>query len=630
MSLISSRKVRIKKLNPKTALQVLIEGQIDPSEYESLTTDISSTAGVDSGESNEYHLQLAVKGAGGTKEDNEIPVPPPQKSEEVDYDEIYPRVYHEPRNYIKFSETVEETLGCLYDMTTEDDDYLKTYNAKRPAKDQLSEDDFEKIMELFEDTAAEQAPYAALDNTVIPYEIMSQQMVHSSIQRLQNHAKMVYEHWKSQRQEKGRLHPSVKFETHTEKDDLDAYVCFRRREVRQTRKTRQKDVQVADKLKKLRKELEDGRLLVVMSHQREVLKQELLAVEKRLFDHRAILKEKKTRLGIKAEDEDLLIHTKPPKRKIQEVQPPVRATPGSNTQVRLAVRMDGKPAEQELPLLCDKIEEKWEELRSDVQHKATIYKLWNSNHIDVTDGSLRPVKQEQNTSFRLAKPVFLPTPPSSASDQMDLDEEPANADAAPISAALFQYNTGQKSPLLDENPTFSFRRRHGRGGRLWVDRRRIDRRDPVSRLASPPSDMDIDEARQFDRMKYDQDSDSDEEQVYHIDPYDQRALKFRALIPPPMPSAPRGYYRQLPEGANGAQGGPSGRQGPSPASQTAAASPSQTPSQPQVHAPSQAPVQAPGQAPVQTPGQAAAQALTPAPAQAPAQAPLQKPQISAS
>lgn len=46
------RKVRIKKLNPKTALQVLIEGQIDPNEYESLTTDISSTAGVDQGESN--------------------------------------------------------------------------------------------------------------------------------------------------------------------------------------------------------------------------------------------------------------------------------------------------------------------------------------------------------------------------------------------------------------------------------------------------------------------------------------------------------------------------------------------------------------------------------------------------
>lgn len=44
------RKVRIKKLNPKTGLQVLIEGQINSGEYESLATDISSTAGVDQAE----------------------------------------------------------------------------------------------------------------------------------------------------------------------------------------------------------------------------------------------------------------------------------------------------------------------------------------------------------------------------------------------------------------------------------------------------------------------------------------------------------------------------------------------------------------------------------------------------
>jgi enhancer of polycomb-like protein len=518
-------------------------------------------------------------------------VPPPQQSEEVDYDELYPHIYAEPRNYIKFSETVEETLGCLYDMTTEDDEYLKTYNAKNPLKDQLSEDDFERIMELFEQTAAEQAPFAAVDNTVIPYEVMVQHMLHTHVHKLQSHAKVVYEHWKTQRQTKGKLHPSLKFETHSEQDDLDPYVCFRRREVRQTRKTRQRDVQIADRLKKLRKELEDGRLLVVMSHQRELLKQELLSVEKKLFEHRAILKEKKIRLGIKAEDEDLLINTKPQKRKVQEVQPPVRAA--QNTQLRLAVRMDGKPAEQELPLLSDKIDEKWEELRRDVEHKASTHNLWNQNHIDLTDKPLPPVKQEQEQSFRPAKPTFLPTPPSSASDQMDLDEDPANADPAALSAALSRFEAGRLSPMFDEKPTFSFRRRHGRGGRLWVDRRRIDRRDPISRLASPPSDMDIDEARHFDRIKYDQHSDSEDDQVYHIDPYDQRALKFRALIPPPIPTAPRGYYRQLPEGTNGAQGGSSNR--PVPPSSHVASSQTPTPAPAQAAAQSQTPPQAQSQ-----------------------------------
>ncbi|KAI4595006.1 Enhancer of polycomb-like protein 1 [Pestalotiopsis sp. 9143b] len=583
------RKVRIKKLNPKTALQVLIEGQIDPNEYESLTTDISSTAGVDQGESNEYHLQAAIKGTGAAKEDNEIPVPPPQESEEVNYDDIYPRIYPEPRNYIKFSETVEETLGCLYDMTTEDDEYLKTYNEKKSPKEQLSEDDFERIMELFEHTAAEQSPFAAVDNTVIPYETMAMHMLHTPIQKLQAHAKVVYEHWKSLRQAKGKLHPSLKFETHSEQDDLDPYVCFRRREVRQTRKTRQRDVQVADKLKKLRKELEDGRLLVIMSQHRENLKQELLALDKKLFEHRAIFKEKKIRLGIpKTEDEDLLINTKPqPKRKVAEVQPPVRAA--QNTQSRVVVRPDGRPAEQDLTLLSEKLDEKWEELRRDVEHKATTHNLWNQHHIDLTDKPLPPVKQEQEQSFRPAKPTFLPTPPSSASEQMELDvEECDNSFGMALSANPELFTGGHQSPLSEEHPTFSFRRRHGRGGRLWVDRRRIDRRDPITRLASPPSDMDIDEARQFDRSKYDQDSDSEDDQVYHIDPYDQRALKFRALIPPPIAPPHRGYYRQLPEGANG----PQGRLAPPQAStaapgQTPAAAQPQPPPQPQPQAQAQ-------------------------------------------
>lgn len=536
-------------------------------------------------------------------------MPPPQKSE-VNYDDLYPRPFIEPRNYIKFSETVEETLGCLYDMTTEDEEYLKAYNAKKSHKDQLSEDDFEKIMDLFEQTATEQAPFAAVDNTIVSYQAMAQGLMHSEVKDLQDHAKAVYEHWKAQRQLKGNmsLHASLKFETHTEQDDMDPYVCFRRREVRQTRKTRQRDVQIADKLKKLRKELEDGRLLVVMSQQRELLKQKLLEVEKTIFDHRAILKEKKIRLGIRMDDEDLLINTKPQKRKAQEVQPAVRA--GQNTQLRVAVRVDGKPTEQDLPLLSDKIDEKWDELRRDIEHKHQTHILWNQNHIDLTEKPLPPVRQELEQSFRPAKPTFLPTPPSSASDQMDLDEEPTNGTTtlSKPASSMVEFHAGKLSPM--EDCTYSFRRRHGRDGRLWVDRKRIDHRPSFTRLASPPSDLDEDEARRFNRSKYDQDDDSDDEQVWHVDPYDSRALKFRASIQYPLHTMR--YQRQLPEPATAAvaaavQGGSSNRPGTLPASATQAAA--QTPAQKQAQAP------APASAPV--------------PTQSPAQ-PAQQPQASAS
>lgn len=42
--------MRIKKLSPKTILTVLLEGQIDASEYDSLTTEAKIATGVDAGE----------------------------------------------------------------------------------------------------------------------------------------------------------------------------------------------------------------------------------------------------------------------------------------------------------------------------------------------------------------------------------------------------------------------------------------------------------------------------------------------------------------------------------------------------------------------------------------------------
>lgn len=194
-------------------------------------------------------------------------------------------------------------------MTTEDDEFLKQYNStKKTVASQLSEDDFERIMEVFEEMASEQTPFASIDNTVVSYETMLPQISQLGTQKLMAHSKNVYEHWKSRRQATGNkpLHPSVKFETHQESDEADPYVCFRRREARQTRKTRQRDVQSAEKLKRLRKELEDGRQLIIHSYEREMLKREVLNLDRIIFEQRARLKEMKVKLGIKTEDDDLI------------------------------------------------------------------------------------------------------------------------------------------------------------------------------------------------------------------------------------------------------------------------------------------------------------------------------------
>ena len=49
---MATRKVRYKKLSPKTALSVLREDQIDPSEYESLQNESQIATGVEQAEEN--------------------------------------------------------------------------------------------------------------------------------------------------------------------------------------------------------------------------------------------------------------------------------------------------------------------------------------------------------------------------------------------------------------------------------------------------------------------------------------------------------------------------------------------------------------------------------------------------
>jgi enhancer of polycomb-like protein len=254
----------------------------------------------------EYHLQTILKESGSSAH-QEIPVPPPQPSTNS-YDDLYAGGFKQPHAYIKFSETVEECISCQYDMTTEDEEFLKQYNSKRAAAEALSEDDFERIMDVFEETAAAQTPFAAVDKTVAPYDAMVPSLNTLDSDRAMSHAKAIYEYWKSRRLEcgNGSIHPSLKFETHQDTDDMDPYVCFRRREARQTRKTRARDVQSADKLKRLRRELEQGRELILLSRERELLKHELMKYERGVFEQRYKVKTMRIRLGIKGEDDDLV------------------------------------------------------------------------------------------------------------------------------------------------------------------------------------------------------------------------------------------------------------------------------------------------------------------------------------
>ncbi|KAG5920540.1 Enhancer of polycomb-like protein 1 [Claviceps africana] len=520
---MSSRKVRVKKLSVKTALPVLREDQIDPSEYEALTTDIQIATGVEHAEEKEYHLQSILRDT-GVSNAQEIPVPPPQESN-INYDQVYPSNFHQPSSYIRFSQTVEECITCLYDMSSEDAEFLKTYNAKSPAGGSLSEDDFERIMEVFEDTAAEQAPFASVDNTIVAYDMMVPSLNHLASTPILQHAKAIYEYWKNSRLAAGNkpLHPTLKFETHQETDDTDPFVCFRRREARLTRKTRGRDNKVAETLKRLRRELEDGRQLVLLSFEREMMKRELLHMDRAIFEERAKLKQMKLRLGIKGEDEDL-VNQKPQKRKAAE---PSSTSRPPATQLRAPAKSDGRSLEQDLVLLADQLAQKENELREDIENKVQNHRRWNQNHIDLTRDPLSPIKEQgMELKFRPAKTQYLMTPPASiSSEEQELDMDGTHPDLMDIDVRseklpIFQFKAGMPSnDQAHTNHHPSFRRRIGRLQRLWIDRRGIS--------TAPRQES----SEYSDRWKYDSDDDDVDPPVYEVDPFDTRALKFRATIP---------------------------------------------------------------------------------------------------
>jgi enhancer of polycomb-like protein len=158
-------------------------------------------------------------------------------------------------------------------------------------------------------------------------------------------------------------------------------------------------------------------------------------------------------------------------------------------------------------------------MRIDIENKIENHRKWNLNHIDLTRDALEPLQSQVEPKYRPVKIQYLMTPPNSASASAEGLEEPTPMDLdQPEQAALVRFQG-----LAEDDEEYcpvprEYRRRIGRLNRLWIDRRDIKKPAPEPSFGGS------------DRWKYDQDSD-DDELVCEVDPYDIRALKFRASIP---------------------------------------------------------------------------------------------------
>lgn len=150
-------------------------------------------------------MQVAINATAQGKVVNEAHIPTPETVlSNLQYDELYPPVFSQPATYIRFSSTVEDCCGCPYDMTEEDDVFLKIMNEKRDPNDRCTEDQFEEVINFFEETARLKQPFAAVDSPpVLSFSDMQESMDATVEDIVRRFAKDVYEHWKTLRTNNG-------------------------------------------------------------------------------------------------------------------------------------------------------------------------------------------------------------------------------------------------------------------------------------------------------------------------------------------------------------------------------------------------------------------------------------------
>jgi enhancer of polycomb-like protein len=441
----------------------------------------------------------------------------------VKYDELYPKAFTQPSTNIRFSSTVEDSIGVPYCMNDDDVEFLAKLNDGKDAnghsrKDKLghcSEDMFEEVINFFEESSTRLQPYANVDNApILSLEEMENAVDDTIGLEAQKWFKLLYAYWITKKGSRP-LMPTIKvrvLDTSTEADDADPYVCFRRREVRQTRKTRGRDAQVVEKLKKLRLELEQARQLVQMVVQREQLNKEDLEVSRKVFEERRKLKDVKVNkqiIGEKGEDEELLVNQKVclPQQTCSlhrtdirqpAPKPKVRQESGQRpAMIRIRSANDRSGPENDLIQLADIQAEAEAQVQHQIDTKKEQHRRWNEKWIDETWRPLTPPLDSPEDPPKWAPLLFpesaYPTPPPTLPSEgsQDRDDDVEMADAPVIKeedtvggASLrdepsFVFHIPGAFPMDDE-PVMAMKRdsapacrlRYGRGGRCFLETRR--------------------------------------------------------------------------------------------------------------------------------------------------------------
>lgn len=150
-------------------------------------------------------------GLGEKTQQSFIPTPDATKAKGIEYDKLYPKVFSSPATYIRFSSTVEESIGVPYCMDDEDVAFRAKLNSGKDKdgnnrKDKLSncsEDAFEEVMSFFEETSSRLQPFAEVDKApVLTFDEMEQNIDENLSLEAQKWLKLIHPHWASRKNSK--------------------------------------------------------------------------------------------------------------------------------------------------------------------------------------------------------------------------------------------------------------------------------------------------------------------------------------------------------------------------------------------------------------------------------------------
>ena len=197
-------------------------------------------------------------------------------------------------------------------------------------------------------------------------------------------------------------------------------------------------------------------------------------------------------------------------------------------------------------LLSDILAEQERLISEHIEGKIAAHKQWNTGYVDMTKTPLTPpLETGTGSTFRTATTEYLPTPPASVSSEHSCDvptDTGALNNDKPDSVAVRYASPSYDGPYHSQP---SFRRRIGRGGRLWIDRRGM--RMPSKGALNSPL---------IDSYKFDDDDDEDETQIYFYDPFDTESMQYRARAFPPQLTQAQIQARRAQMEAQAASGTP--------------------------------------------------------------------------